>query len=142
MWGKSKWLAASFQYISIALNLTYRINKLYKTLRLLIQRYILNFGFSEKGLELVSPPHFVWDFSRKIFFRLYSINWPNFIALLPLLLKILDNICVTNVCFPGCHVCFPGYNFKVNLIFLVKPFFYTTKNSWQTFNGPENEKSF
>ena len=33
-----------------------------------------NFGFSEKGLEIVSPPHFVYDFSRKIFLMLYSIT--------------------------------------------------------------------
>ena len=29
---KSKWSATWFQYISIALNLAYKINKLYKTL--------------------------------------------------------------------------------------------------------------
>ena len=28
---------------------------------------MLNFNFSEKGLGLVSPPHFVYDFSRKMF---------------------------------------------------------------------------
>ena len=27
---------------------------------------MLNFNFSEKGLGLVSPPHFVYDFSRKM----------------------------------------------------------------------------
>ena len=27
---------------------------------------MLNFNFSEKGLGLVSPPDFVYDFSRKI----------------------------------------------------------------------------
>ena len=32
---------------------------------------MLNFKFPEKGLELVSPPHIVYDFSRKM---LYSIN--------------------------------------------------------------------
>ena len=41
---------------------------------------MLNFHFSEKGLGLVSPPHFVYDFSRKIFLMLHSINWPNFIV--------------------------------------------------------------
>ena len=29
-------------------------------------RYMLNFNFSEKGLQLVSLSHFVYDFSRKI----------------------------------------------------------------------------
>ena len=28
---------------------------------------------------LVSPPHFVYDFSRIILLMLHSINWPNFI---------------------------------------------------------------
>ena len=32
------------------------------------------FDFFEKGLGLVSQPHFVYDFSRKIFRILYSIN--------------------------------------------------------------------
>ena len=32
IWGKSKWSTAKFQYISIALNLGYNKNKLYKTL--------------------------------------------------------------------------------------------------------------
>ena len=37
--GKIKWFVAWFHYISIALTLAYKKNKLYKTLRLLIQRY-------------------------------------------------------------------------------------------------------
>ena len=28
---------------------------------------MLNFSFPEKGLGLVSPPHFVYDFSRVMF---------------------------------------------------------------------------
>ena len=35
---------------------------------------MFNFEFSEKGLERVSPPHFVRDFSRKMFLMSYSIN--------------------------------------------------------------------
>ena len=38
---------------------------------------MLNFSFLEKGLVLVSPPHFVDSFPRKMFFMLYSLNWPN-----------------------------------------------------------------
>ena len=41
---------------------------------------MLNFEFLEKGLGIVSPPHFVYDFSRKMFLMLYSINRPNFIV--------------------------------------------------------------
>ena len=42
------------------------------------------------------------------------------------------------VCFPGCDV----INFEINLIFLIKPFFYMNKNSRQKFKYIESEKSF
>ena len=35
---------------------------------------MLNFDFFWKGLGLVSPPHFLYDFSRKWFLMLCSIN--------------------------------------------------------------------
>ena len=35
---------------------------------------MLNFDFKEKGLGIVSVPHFVYDFSRKISLVLYSTN--------------------------------------------------------------------
>ena len=44
---------------------------------------MLNFNFWEKSLDLVSPPQFVYDFSRKIFLMLCFVNWPNFIVCLP-----------------------------------------------------------
>ena len=56
--------------------------KLYKTLDHW-SRDMLNYNFSEKSLGLVSPAHFVYDFSRKLFLVLHSINW------LPLLHQIL-----------------------------------------------------
>ena len=59
---------------------------------------MLNFDFLDKGLEIVSPAHFVYDFSTKMFLMLYSINWPNFIAWLSLLLEILGNMCTAIVC--------------------------------------------
>ena len=76
---------------------------------------MLNFDFLEKGLGIVSLPHFVYDFSRKVFLILYSINWPNFIAWLPLLLEILVNMCIAIVCKPGCDV----IDFEIDLIFRV-----------------------
>ena len=97
-----------------------------------------NFGFSEKGLEIVSPPHFVYDFSRKIFLMLYSINWPNFIVWLSLLLHILGNMGIAIARFPGCD----DLNFEINVIFLIKPFLYKTKKSRQEFEYLENEKNF
>ena len=41
---------------------------------------MLNFDFLEKGLGIVSPPHFVCDLLRKMFLKLYSVNRPNFTA--------------------------------------------------------------
>ena len=79
IWGKSKQSAPQFQYISIVLNLVYKKNKQYKTLEYW-SRDMFSFNFSEKGMGLVSPPQFVYDFSRKIFLMLYSINWTNFIV--------------------------------------------------------------
>ena len=46
-------------------NLEYNKNKLYKTLDYR-SRNILNFSSPEKGLGLVTPPHFEYDFSRKM----------------------------------------------------------------------------
>ena len=78
----------------------------------MIQRYA-QFWFLEKGLGIVSPPHFMYDVSRKMFLVLYFINWPNFSAWLPLLLEILCNMCIAIVCFPGCDV----LNFQIRLQF-------------------------
>ena len=35
---------------------------------------MLNFNFSEKGLGLVSPAQFEYDFSKEMFLILHSIN--------------------------------------------------------------------
>ena len=80
---------------------------------------MLNFDFLDKGLAIVSPAHFVYDLSTKVFLMLYSINWPIFIAWLFLLLGILGNMCIAIVCYPGCDV----MDFEINLIFLIEPFF-------------------
>ena len=40
---------------------------------------MLNFDFLEKSLEIVSSPHFVYDFSKKMFLMLHSINEPSYI---------------------------------------------------------------
>ena len=99
---------------------------------------MLNFNFLEKGLRIVSPPHFVHDFSKEMFLKLYSTNWTNFIVRLPLLLEILGNMWIAIVYFPGCDV----MNFEINFIFLSKSFFYLTKNSRQKLKYREKKKSF
>ena len=58
---------------------------------------MLNIDFLEKGLGIVSPPHFVYDFLRKVFLMLYSITWPNFIMWLYLLPEILGIMCIVIV---------------------------------------------
>ena len=35
---------------------------------------MINFDFLEKGLEIVSPSYFVYDFPGKMFLALYSVN--------------------------------------------------------------------
>ena len=72
-----------------------------------------------------------------MFLMLYSIDWPNFIGWLFLLLKILVNLCIAIVCFPGYGV----RNFEINLIFLIEPFFCLTKMSRKKFKYLDNEKS-
>ena len=84
---------------------------------------MLNFDFLEKGLWLVSPPHLIHDFPREIFPMLYSSNLLNFIAWLPLILEILDNICIVIICFPV----FDIINCDINLSFLINSFSYMTK---------------
>ena len=86
----------------------------------------------------MSPPYFVFDFSRKMFVMLYSINWPHLIVWLLLLLEILDNMWITIVCFPGCG----DINFESNLILPNKSFFWNIKKSIQKFKHLEKEKRF
>ena len=83
---------------------------------------MLNFDILDKGLGIVLPADFVYDISIKMF-MLYSINCPNFISWLPLLLDILGNMRMAIVCQPDCDV----PDFEINLIFLIEPFFIHNK---------------
>ena len=83
--------------------------------------HIKHFLKIKRSLELISLPHFLHNFWRKIFILLYSINWPRFIAWLLLLCEILGNMCIAIIFKPGCDV----MNFEINLIFPIKPFFST-----------------
>ena len=59
---------------------------------------MLNFEFLIKGLGIVSAAHFGYDFSTEMFLKLNSINRPNFIVWLSLLLEIFGNMCIAIVC--------------------------------------------
>ena len=85
--------------------------------KLLIQRFD-QFSF----LKGSGTGHFVYIFFRKTFFLLYSINWPDFIVWLLLLLELLGNICIEIICFLVYLL-----NFEIIPSFLMKSFFYTTK---------------
>ena len=50
----------------------------------------------------------------------------------------MENMWVVVICFPGCDV----INLEINLIFLIKPFFFMNKISRQKFKDLDNEKSF
>ena len=74
---------------------------------------MLNFDFLEKGMGIVSSPHFVHHFSKKMFLILYFINWTNFIVWLLLLFEVFGNMCIAIVCSPDCDT----INFQINLCF-------------------------
>ena len=67
-------------------------NKLCKTLNYW-SRDMFNFSFPDKSLGLVSPPYFVYNFSRKMFLMLYSIN------LLCSVVPIWEHIFITPILF-------------------------------------------
>ena len=58
--------------------------------------------------------------------------------LIPLPFEIFGNMCITIVCFTSCDV----INFEIDLIFLIRPFFYMTKTLRQKFKYLENESIF
>ena len=107
---KSEWFAVWFQYTLIALNLAYNKKKLYKTLGYWSSD-MLTFLFLEKDLGILSPAHFVYVFSRKMFLILCSINLPNLNVWLSLLLQILVKMCIAIVYYPGYDV----INFQTNI---------------------------
>ena len=84
--------------------------------------------FLEKSFDLVSPTHFIYDYSSKIFPCLYWQKFIHsfiysFILCLLSLLEILVKICILIIFSPVDDV----INFKINLNFFVKLFFYMMK---------------
>ena len=60
--------------------------------------YVLSFDFLEKSVGIASPPHFVYDFLRKMFLMIYSNDCPNLIVWLSLFPEILGNTFSAIVC--------------------------------------------
>ena len=50
----------------------------------------------------------------------------------------MGNVCIAIACFPSCVI----INLKINLIFVIKSFFYMTKKSRHNFKYLWSEKSF
>ena len=76
---------------------------------------------NEKRSRTSLPASFSALFGEKISLTFYSINWPNFIVWLPLLLEMLGNMCIVSLA--GCDL----INFEINLSFLIKTFYHMTK---------------
>ena len=129
----------NFNIFQQSSNWIYNKNKQYKTWDYW-SREVLNFDFSEKGLGSRNSFSTIFSacFLKKNLFHVISINWPNFIVWLPLLLEIWCNKCIIIVCFSGCSV----MNFEINLSFLIKAFFYIIKKSRQKLKLLKKKRSF
>ena len=88
-------------------------------------RDMLNFWCFTKWFVTSFLSKFVHDFSRKIFFMLYSIYWPNFIVWFSLFSEVSGNMFIVNI---FCSVC-DAINFEINLSFLIELFSYKEKIS-------------
>ena len=71
---------------------------------------MLNFGFSKKGLGLDSPPYFVHDIPKKIFFQVIFYLLAKFHCLVAFTFDILDNMCIVIIYCPVCD----AINFEIN----------------------------
>ena len=104
----------------------------------MIQRYA-QFCFFRKGHAACFSSYILIIFLRKIFPMLYSINWPNSIFTLPLILEILGNMCIIIICFSVYDV----INFETNLSVRFKCIFLMTKKKLgQKSKYLKNEKTF
>ena len=83
---------------------------------------LFNFHFLEKGLGLAFLPHFVCDFQS---ISCYSINWPNFIVWLYLVVEILNSKCILIICFAVYDV----IKFEINLRFFIQVVFQHDQKS-------------
>ena len=97
-------------------------------------RVMLNFDFLAKGLGIVLPPRFMYDFSIKEWVILSSSLWPNF--WLPLILTYRAIGALRLLIFQVLR----RHKLWINFFFLIKPFFYQIKR--ETFKYLQNEKNF
>ena len=101
---------------------------------------MFSFDFLEsvgKCLEIDSVPHAEYDFSRKFFFMLCSINCPIYLPDRLYFFKYCT-LCTAIVRFLGCDV----INFEFIRIFLIKLFSCMTRKSKEKCRYLDNLKSF
>ena len=75
------------------------------------------------SLGIVSPAYFEYDFSRKVFLMLYTINRPRFHCLINSISRDIRQ-------YMYCYL-FPNFgviNFEININLLIKPFSHMTQN--------------
>ena len=98
---------------------------------------MLNYDFPGRDLGLVSPPHFVYDISKKCF-ACYIILTDQISLSNCLYFSRYWAICVLQLFVTDCDV----IETEMNFIFLIKSFWYMTKKSRQKFKYLENKRSF
>ena len=84
--------------------------------------------------------HILWMVFQEKYFSCYILSTDKFHCLIAITSWYIEQCvyCIAIVCFPVCD----AISFEINLIFLIKPFFYMTKKSRQKFKYLQNEKSF
>ena len=83
---------------------------------------MLNFDFPEKGLGLVSPTRFLYDFSRKMFFSYILLT--DQVSLSDCL--YISRYWTTSVLQLFFNQAITSKNLRLTFIFLIKFFFYMT----------------
>ena len=98
---------------------------------------MLNFNFSQKGLELVPSTHFVYDFSKKMFHVIFYYL-TKFYCLIDFSSWNIGQYVYYNCLLTSLW----RHTFETNFIFLIKPFCFMTKKPRQKLQYFEDEKSF
>ena len=92
----------------------------------------------KKGLGVVSPPHFPYDFQEKYFSSYILLTTQIFLSDCLYFIEIFRKTCAAIFRYQFCDV----INFEIYLSFLTKPFSSMTKSSEQKLKDLKKERSF
>ena len=92
----------------------------------------------KKGLGVVSPPYFPYDFQEKYFSSYILLTTQIFLSDCLYFIEIFRKTCATIFRYQFCDV----INFEIYLSFLTKPFSSMTKSSEQKLKDLKKERSF